>query len=135
MTVVRIYGRDLDADALLRALPLVASAIHRKGEPVSPLRPGGAVCESSDVVLGVSSGKFSDLDQQVVDAERYLVAHREALLAARVFPGVEGLTIDFGVEWKDTVTQTDSFPASLIALMGELRLALDVSHYPISSDP
>ncbi len=51
------------------------------------------------------------------------------------WPGVEGVTLDFGIEWRDVAAHCDHLPAELVRLAGELGLALEVSHYPISAEP
>ncbi len=51
---------------------------------------------------------------------------------AQSFPGVEGLTFDFPMETRDGATQSDRFPAQLLAHMGALGIDLEVSRYPSS---
>jgi len=47
-----------------------------------------------------------------------------------MFPGVEGITLDFPIEGKrGALAQFNRFPASLVALAGKLGLGLDLSIY------
>jgi hypothetical protein len=43
---------------------------------------------------------------------------------------VDGVSLDFGIVRRDVVVQSDDFPATLLALMGELGVSLMVSSYP-----
>lgn len=130
MCTLRIGGTNLDVDALLRAVPLQAAAIHRKGEPRFSKKPEGRRNESSVVNVGVSNAEFSDLSGQVADAIAFLRDHAEELRTARLFDGVEHLVFDFAIEERDVFAQSDVFPAPLLALLGNLGIDLEVTRYP-----
>lgn len=49
------------------------------------------------------------------------------------FQGVEGLELDFAIQDRDVPVQRDSFPASLLRLMGERNIALVITLYPTPS--
>jgi hypothetical protein len=128
---LRIWGKALDIDAFLAAIPLRAAATHRRGESRFPrTKPGGTLNQVSTINVGVSDADFSDLSAQLEDARAFLREHMEHLRAARSYPGVEGLVLDFPVQKRDALVQSDTFPAALLAEMGSLGIDLEISLYP-----
>ena len=65
------------------------------------------------------------------DAESFLQTYHQELLRLRDFPDTEGAALDFPVEDRDVACQTDTFPPGLLALLGNLRIMLATSRYPI----
>lgn len=133
MCVLRVYGTQLDVDALVETSTLSPCRTYRRGEPRLSTKPEGPRSATSGVNISVSDASWRDLRGQVADAERFLRDHREEISKLRVFPGVEGLTLDFPVELrigKNVWAQCDRFPASLVAIAGELGLSLELSIYP-----
>jgi hypothetical protein len=130
---LRIFGATLDPDALLAAVPLVASAVHRRGEPRVRTRPDGPLNEQSTINVAVSNAGFDKLALQIQDALSFLRLHERDLRAARSYPGVDGCVFDFPLETRDVMVQSDFFPASLLKEMGALGIDLEVSRYPASS--
>lgn len=130
MCTLRIFGVGLDADALLAAVPLAAAAVHRRGEPRFPTRPGGPSHEHSNINVAVSNAGFDELAVQIQDAQRFLRERERELRAALSYPGVDGCLLDFPVATRDVMVQSDIFPASLLAEMGALGMDLEISRYP-----
>jgi len=66
------------------------------------------------------------------------VEHRAELQRLGRASGVASITLDFPIELRidgtSTIAQFDRFPASLVALAGQLGLALELSIYPTSED-
>ena len=56
------------------------------------------------------------------------------LARLRQEPGVEGMTLDFGIEWRDVAAQFDHLPPTLVRLAGALGLGLEISHYPVEEE-
>lgn len=86
--------------------------------------------EHSGMNVSVSTREFSDLKGQIEDAVRFLSDYEEEIRRLRDFSGLERMDLDFPVEDRDTVLQSDAFPPRLLSLMGDLRIALVVSRYP-----
>lgn len=119
---------------MLDEFDIEASGIYRRGEPRRSLRPDGRVYDSSGFNFTISDAGFREFEQQLTEAIEFLNARTDLLRAMRLFPGVESAVLDFGIAWKDTATQTDRFPEELIRLSGEIGVAIEVSHYPVSSE-
>ena len=129
--VLRVAGRDFDVDAYLRRGVLVPSAVYRRGEARFPTLPRARKTPQSGFNIVVSKKEFSDFAGQVRDAMGFLGHHRRAIRALRRRKGVEGATLDFGVERRaEAVVQVQVFPEDLVRLAGQLGLALELSVYP-----
>jgi hypothetical protein len=126
--VLRIGGKELDADALVEIVTLPAYRVDRKGEP-RPLRTRG-VFEESTIHIDVSDAGFADLSTQVADAIRFLGENADAIRAAVRFPGVEKATLDFAVESKDVAIDSNYLPPDLLLRAGDLGVGIEVSVYP-----
>jgi hypothetical protein len=86
--------------------------------------------------IKVSAQPFERFAAQMRDAGRYLRLHARSIRALGRFPGVESLTLDFGIAKRsDVVAQYQRFSAELVALAGRLGLALELSLYPIEQRP
>ena len=95
--------------------------------PISGARDKGSL-----LVVFVSEKDGADLPGQIADAIFFLSTNAEALRALVEEFGCTA-SLDFGVWRKGTLSQTVSFPASLIATAGALRIGIDVSLYVAKS--
>jgi hypothetical protein len=132
--VLKVAGRDFDVDAYLRRGALVPTAVYRRGESRFPTLPRARkTLESgfSIVVSQKSSARFAD---QVEEAVSFLGRHRQAVRALRRQKGVDGATLNFGLERQEVPPEGHVFPEDLVRVAGALGLALEVSFYP-PSDP
>ena len=134
MCTLRIHGADLDPDALLRAIPLRAAAIHRRGEPRLPSKPQGACHETSNINVAVSNAEFSDLPGQIADVRTFVREHAESLRAARSYDRVSGMVFDFPIALRDVAVHCERLPAALLAEVGALGIDLEISIYPEPDD-
>ncbi|HEV7998820.1 MAG TPA: hypothetical protein VGP63_02995 [Planctomycetaceae bacterium] len=73
---------------------------------------------------------FHEFPKQVAGATAFLLAEAEEIRRLRTFPGVEDVTLDFGIERRDVVVQSDHLPADLIRAAGALGLGIELSQYP-----
>lgn len=126
--VLRVGGKELDADALVEHLLLPAYRVDRKGEP-RPLRSRG-VFDESTIHVDVSGADFADLPTQVADAISFLAANVDAVRTAVRFPGVRYATLDFAVEPKDVAIDSSYLPPELLRRAGELGVGIELSVYP-----
>jgi hypothetical protein len=129
--VLRVAGREFDVDAYIKRGALVPSAVYRRGEARFPTLPRARTNARSGFNIVVSKRPFSDFEGQVREALVFLEKQRRAIQALRRRDGVEGATLDFGVERRpDAAVQVQGFPEELVRLAGQLGLALELSFYP-----
>lgn len=133
--VLRAYGEAFDVDAFLAGCTLPVCAVKRRGEPVCPAsQPNGRRHEQSGVHVPVSEADFGEFPRQVADAMAFLRAEAEQIRRLCEWPGVEGATLDFGVERREVTVQCDHLPAELVRLAGSLGLAIELSQYPVDGE-
>jgi hypothetical protein len=81
--------------------------------------------------VSVSTREFSDLKGQIEDAFRFLSKHEEELKRLGDSHGLDRMDLDFPIEEREAMFQSDSFPPDLLSLLGDLRIGLVVSRYPV----
>ena len=126
--VLRMGGKELDADALVEAVALPAYRVDRKGV-LRPLRNRG-VFDESTIHVDVSGADFADLPTQIADAISFLRANADAVRTALRFPGVRHATLDFAVESRDVAIDSRYLPPDLLRCAGELGVGIELSFYP-----
>lgn len=77
----------------------------------------------------MSDAPDTNLAAQVVDAVSFLRSHDAEIRRLIQFPGVEGVTLDFGIARRDVAAQFDYLPPELIQLAGSLALGIELSQY------
>ena len=128
--MLRVGGDSLDLDSLLESTSLVPNNTWRKGDYRIKDSPKRGVCDTSGASFIVSDADFDAFETQKEDAITFLIANANSLHTLLSFSGVDGSSLDFGVDWSDPyVVQSYSFPAKLISLAGELHLELEISVY------
>ena len=75
---------------------------------------------SSGVHVVASGADFDQFARQEAEATGFLRNHFEQLRRLRTFPGVESVTLDFGIERRNVYLQCDSLSPELIAVAGSL---------------
>jgi hypothetical protein len=130
-TVLRAYGSDFDVDALLAGCTLPVSAVKRRGQPLHPTRQtdGGRRHVRSGVHVTASDAAFSDFPRQIVEVTAFLLLKAEQVRRICGWPGVESVTLDFGIERRDVAVQCDLLPSELIRLAGTFGLGIEISQY------
>ncbi len=132
--ILRAWGRLFEVDQCVAKLKLDVTKVYRRGEPLFRTQPRGARQRFSGFNAVVSDGERSQLARQFRDAGRFLSTHSSQVRRLRRWPGVEGIDLDFGVEWKrDTVVQSSRIPEPLVALAGKLGLSLEITMYPYAA--
>ena len=81
----------------------------------------------------VSEAEFSNLAGQIHDAISFLRANKADLMFLMHDANAKG-ELDFALEMRDAAFQSVRLPSELVCLAGELRLALTLSHYPVSEN-
>jgi hypothetical protein len=129
--VLRAYGTDFEVEAFLAGCTLPLCAVKRRGEPLFPAsQPDGERHEQSGVHVLASDAGFDEFPQQVAEAAEFLQAEFEQVRRLAGWPGIERVTLDFGIERRDVAVQCDELPAVLVRLAGSLGLGIELSHYP-----
>ena len=126
--MLRAAGPDFDVDRFLADCTLSVSSIHRKGHrrggPKSPKH------ERSGLNVLVSEATFEQFPRQTEDAIVFLRKHGKEVRRLSQFPGVDVVSLDFGIARRDVAVQSTYLNAELIHLAGRLGLAIELSHYP-----
>ena len=134
--VLRAYGVGFDVDAFITGCCMPVCAVKRRGEPVYPAsQPNGRRHERSGIHVLASDADFDEFPRQVEEATAFLRANIEQLRRLMSFPGVEGVTLDFGITRRDVAVQCDHLPAELVQLAGSLGLAIELSQYSADEAP
>jgi hypothetical protein len=130
--VLRVIGTAFDVDAYLKDSRLVASVVFRRGEPRVTGQPEGPWRAASGFNVAVSDATVNDLAAQVRDALRFLREHEDDLRRLASYPGMEEMCLDFAVQRRDVIAQSDLFPAELLWQAGALDIDLVVTHYAMA---
>ncbi len=129
--VLRAGGTSFDVDKFLEISSLDALTAYHSGEVQFPTASITRTSDYSGMKISVTMREFSDLRSQVEDAVRFLKDNQQELRRLRDFPGLEWIVMEFPVEDRDMVFQSDAFPPDLLALMGNLNIGLVISRYPV----
>lgn len=127
--VLRVSGRNFDIDSFVSRSSFKPLIIFRRGQrrfQNSTITPE----EESGMNVSVSEREFADLPGQITDAIQFLTENADELKRLRTLDDVEQVALDFPIQRRDVAVQRDCFPATLLALMGELQIALIISKYP-----
>ena len=85
--------------------------------------------EKGTIHFEVSEAGFGDFTAQIKDSISFLQRHLADVKLMISEPGTSGV-LDFAIEWRDVAVQVDNFPVELVREVGNLGLALEISHYP-----
>ncbi len=128
--VLRIYGEDLDIDAVLGCCDLQACAVQRRGESVIP--DSKRVFSQNAIFISISESDIGDFGRQVDETLSFLDQNQSAVAALVDTPEVTEPFIDFGVAHCDVAKQSTVFPARLVQAAGRLKLGLSLTIYETS---
>lgn len=128
--VLRAWGDAFDVAAFMANSPLRPEAIYENGDPATG--ESGSAGGREGFRLTVSDAGLDNLEAEILEAILFLDEHEDELRRLGSFPGVEGVSLDFGIRWRGAPAQTDSFPSDLLWRAGALDISLDVSHYPLT---
>jgi hypothetical protein len=127
--ILRAGGRTFDPDAFLADSALPDPVVHRRDDPAWPGEQEQPPRARSGFNVTVSDASMDALDVQIEEAIAFLDRHEDELRRLGRYEGVEDMTIDFGIAWRDVAAQTDWFPPELLWRAGALDIGLCVSHY------
>jgi hypothetical protein len=130
--VLRVYGRNFDAEGFLAASDLVIDTIHRRGER----RSASSVHEMSGFTVLASEADGNQFQQQVQDAIALLRSRGPELARLRSYPGVEGVTLDFGCDFpfKRVCGRYFCLPLELVKECAALHVEIEISVYGVDKE-
>jgi hypothetical protein len=121
--VLRAWGDNFTPETFLgRSSQTVCNVFH-KGDRKSKAR----TWETSGLTVLVSDA--DNFAQQVTDAIEFLNSNGPELKRLHGSVGLDGLSIDFGVDQKNGLLRSHFFPRELVSLAAEYSMALEVSIY------
>lgn len=132
--VLRVRGADFAVDEFLSTSTLKPMVVVRRGQPQYP-RSGGRIPDASGFHAVASEADFSKLQAQIADAIQFLEKNQRELGHLVRFPGVDRVSLDFGIEERDVAVQSKCFPPELLRLTGNLGVWLEFTLYPTYGKP
>lgn len=127
--VLRVRGATFAVDEFLAKSSLQPITVFHRGEKQSGFEKARPV-NFSGFHADVSAADFSNLQGQISDAVQFVEQNRNELARLAGFPGVEHLSIDFGIEERDIAAQSERFPPNLLQMIGSLGIWLEFTLYP-----
>ncbi len=127
--ILSVLGSDLNVRQLIRKVPVPVSSWFVRGERRNPV--SYSLNKYSGFIYRVSEAGFNELEQACGDAEVFLSEHQDVLRACCRFAGIEQSRISFSVGIEDGVPSW-CFANSLVRLVGDIGLDLELSQYPVS---
>ena len=125
--VLRARGPNFAVDEFLAESSLQPITVFHRGQrQSSESRPVIASGFHSDV----SGADFSNLQSQIADAVEFIEKNQGELERLVGFPGVENVSVDFGIEERDVAAQSERFPPKLLTMLGSLGIWLEFTLYP-----
>jgi hypothetical protein len=131
--ILRISGTNLNLDEL-PSIGLFPDTTWEKGKPKYPKKPDGKINSSSGARYVVSEADFDEFEIQKTDAIEYLKVNRKELKELMSVKNIEEASLDFAIERRDVVVQSDFFQPELLRLSGELSIGIMLSQYPIGNE-
>ena len=130
--VLRVSGKKFASSEFAERTDLPVITVYVRGEPRLPrTRPNGEKHQTSGVNIEVSRADFSNLRLQIRHAHAFLRRYKRQLARLWRTPGVEDMTLDFGVGERDVPAQFDYFPPDLLTAAGRLKIGIEISRYSI----
>jgi len=109
-------GKRFDVDVFLKGTKLSPCAIFRKGELIGT-DPKGKKRNMSGLNIDASSASFDNFTRQIKDAVKFLQDNKAEIKKLVKTKGLdEPPELDFAIRKRDSFTQSDCFPAELVAL-------------------
>ena len=122
--VLRAWGDDFQPELFLNGSSLEPCNVFIKGGRKSE----GRTWETSGLTVVVSDAS-DDFARQVSDAIAFLNSNASELRRLQTSVGLDGLSLDFGINRKNGFLQSQLFPSELVSLAAEYSIALEVSIY------
>jgi hypothetical protein len=128
--VIRVAGRDFDVDAFLAPSTLKPCAVHRRGERrFAGSSTNDRLHEKSGMNIVASDAGLDEFDRQATEATQFLECHADEIRRLASYPGVEAVTLDFGIAQRNVPAQSDYLPPELVRAAASLGLGIELSHH------
>ena len=136
MVILRVSGTHFDVDAFLRESSMTPTKVFRRGQPKFPAsRPNTQVLDHSGMNVGVSEAEFGNIEEQIRETLRFLADNLPEVERLKMYPGVEGLELDFAVRGNDEAfVESYRFAPELLEHIARLGITLCISRYGHTSD-
>jgi hypothetical protein len=121
--VLRASGDNFHPETFLDGSSLQPCNVFHKGSSKSASR----TWDTSGITVVVSEA--DGFAQQVTDAIEFLKSNGMELQRLHGSVGLDGLSLDFGVDRKNGFVQCHLFPTELVSLAAQYSMALEVSIY------
>lgn len=135
--ILRISGRNLDVDKLVQKSSLKPYQVYRRGQPLFQSKPKGKKLQYSGAKFDVSNADFNEFEKQIKDCVRFLSKHKFTLRKLISYKGVDSAILDFGVEIEmghnNIAFQSEFLPHEILKAAGDLKIGIEISHYPYSA--
>ena len=132
--ILRISGRHLDVDKLIKGSSLKPYDIYKKGQPSYPGLRIKRINKYSGISIEVSKADFDKFEKQIKDAIKFLTKHKTSVKKLTTNKQVESSCLDFGVDlrigYNNIALQSDTLPYELLKLAGDLKIDIQISLYP-----
>ncbi|MCU1268183.1 MAG: hypothetical protein JWM21_4501 [Acidobacteria bacterium] len=122
--VLRAWGDDFQPELFLAGSSLEPCNVFTKGARKSESR----AWDTSGLTVLVSDDS-DNFKHQVNDAIEFQTSNRLEIRRLKSSLGIDGLSLDFGVNRKNGFLQSQLFPAELVSLAAKYSMALEVSIY------
>jgi len=127
--VLRARGANFAVDEFLSTSTLKPIVVARRGQPLYS-KSRSRIPDASGFYAVASEADFSRLQVQIEEAVQFLEHNQSELLRLVAFPGVDRVSLDFGIEERDVPAQKERFPPKLLRLAGDLGVWLEFTLYP-----
>ena len=125
--VLRAFGANFDVNKFLAESSLQPITVSHRGEKQSSK---SRAVPTSGFHSDVSGADFANLQRQITDAVHFVEQNHGELARLVDFPGVQNVSVDFGIEERDVAAQCERFPPNLLRILGSLGMWLDFTLYP-----
>ncbi|MEO8887131.1 MAG: DUF4279 domain-containing protein [Mucilaginibacter sp.] len=128
--VLSIIGEDLNVDAFVSKTKMKWDSVWYKGDVINRVNPKKK--KHSGVSIATSEADFDDVKTQITETIDFLIKRKENLIHIATTPGIQYVTINFGVDSvidEDHLTQGFFFPPELIKICSELGIGIELSIY------
>ncbi|XYH99534.1 hypothetical protein ACMHYB_07170 [Sorangium sp. So ce1128] len=103
------------------------------GTPRLTTKPDGIKHTHSGFTVTVSDAEWT-LRDQAHDACSFLAAHEAELATLSSLPEVEDVRLDFPIEQRDVLAQSEYFPPDLVRAAGRAGIGLELTIYLCTDD-
>lgn len=129
--MLRASGTDFDVVTFVTNSELDPVAVFKKGEPRSPVsNPDGPKHKCSGLNFLISNADFSEFELQTTETLAFVRKYKELITKLQTFPGVENITVDFGVKTQSPGWCSFNFVSDLLLELGKLGISPELSVYP-----